>query len=737
MKRFTSSLIFGIVIFIPRLFAQNSRNVTIPINGYGELGNVVLPISLEWNESWLAEKSAFDYHHEIARVAGALCTISYTDCSERSDCLMAKAYSNLGFAEADTEYFYDIDYDEEAYGINQTAFSFASKKIAGGRNLIFVVIRGTPEGAEEWLSNLNVNDSRAQDAIYHEGFFLAVDQLQRHFAVFVKSRALDLQNSSLVITGHSRGAAVANLFAALLSDENLIDTKKTFVYTFAAPNVTTRSDAHDAHYNFIWNIVNGEDLVPTLPPSNENWKFTKFGITRTLVNSWNCENPKTHAENCVAKVNALYNRLLGREYFPFGTGPFIGVKLSDTLTSVNKDSEKYYKGFFPIHEKASRLMKNIFTQDDSEGTEERISRQEEKVRRKKKNNSSGGIEKIASKALERCDTRTRILIDYSMNAFVDMHAMQMYFSWIYSLDESEAFSERESTIVRLSGNFNGAVVDERGNIYAKISDGVLELRETRAPIAAWQIPVGNFGPISIGFPSQEKYSLLIYKDSILPTPIKVSVERYSSKGIFSETISKKIVGAHAGIVYNFAADESNIGEENEANLKKLKKQEAKLAIKDGQLKTTDTCHMNFELHFDTDGFFEFGVAAGLQKIYIEIMFGADLGEIKKTQVYTLGIGTQHSFCGPFMINAEAFAKFAHYRVSKEDKLQFTLVPALRVLFSIKPAKRFQFFLGGEFNFCIEEFNGDVFENGYRNGGIPSFGGGKLEIYPAIQFGVKL
>ncbi len=749
MKRFASSIIFATAIFAQGIFAQNSRRVAIPINGYGERENVVLPISLEWDESWLTEKSAFDYHHEIARVAGALCTVSYTDCSERSNSLMAKAYSSLGFAEGDTEFFYDIDYEEEAYKINQTAFSFAAKKISGGRNVIFVVIRGTPEGAEEWLSNLNVNDSLAQDAIYHEGFFLAVDQLQKRFLEFAKSRALDLENASLMITGHSRGAAVANLFAALLADENLVDTEKTFVYTFAAPNVTTRSDAQDARYHFIWNIVNGEDIVPTLPPENENWDFTKFGVTRTLVNSWNCEDQKNHAENCVAKMNSLYEQFFGREYFPFGTGTFIGAKLSDTLTSVNKNSEKYYKGFFPIHKKASRLMENVFSKDDSDEIEaeeiedeiheKEISGKEKKSRRKRKGHSTGGIEKIAAKALERCDTRTKILIDHSQNAFVDMHAMQMYFSWIYSLDEDEAFSARESSIVRLSGNFNGAVLDERGNIYAKISDGVLDLRETRAPIAAWQIPVGNFGPISIGFPSQKNYSLLIYKDSILPTPIKVSVERYSSEGIHLGTISKKIAGAHAGIVYSFSAGKSNLEKENgsEADFEKLKKQKAKLAIKDGHLKTTDTCHMNLELHFDTDGFFELGVAAGLQKIYIEIMFGADLGEIKKTQVYSLGIGTQHSFCGPFMLSVEAFSKFAHYRVSKEDKLQFTLVPALRLLLSIKPAKRFQFFLGGEFNFCIEEFNRDVFENGYRNGGIPSFGGGKLEVYPAIQLGVKL
>ena len=92
-----------------------------------------------------------------------------------------------------------------------------------------------------------------------------------------------------------------------------------------------------------------------------------------------------------------------------------------------------------------------------------------------------------------------------------------------------------------------------------------------------------------------------------------------------------------------------------------------------------------------------------------------------------------------MLNAEGFLKFVHYRYENDkDAWRFTLVPAMRFLLSVKPAKRFQFFTGVEFSAYINKMNGDIFENGYRSGGLsPIHFSNSFELYPSIQFGLKL
>ena len=352
-----------------------------------------------------------------------------------------------------------------------------------------------------------------------------------------------------------------------------------------------------------------------------------------------------------------------------------------------------------------------------------------------------GLKRLFYTIKKKADTKTQVLIEYSLHAFIDMHAMQSYLAWLMALDEIDVFSCRQSSIVRIKGVFNGAVVDKMGKIYAHIYDGVLHIRETKAPLAAWQIPLGNFGPISLGFPYSENFSLLIYRDSLIPTPIRVEIERYDADGTFLGVISKKCAGAHIGRVISFDVGKEALEKTDgsPASYKKLKGAEAKRAIKDGKLKNTDVSHMSFETHIDTDRFWEFGMTSGLQKFYLALLFGFDTKEPVSRQMFSMGVGTQHCFCGPVMLNAEAYARFAHYKPTNAvDEWRFTLVPATRFMLSIKPAKRIQFFSALEMSFELESLNSDLFNNGYRAGGLGAWKiNDSLTIEPTLQFGVKL
>lgn len=739
MKKFAITAIFLMVCGL-----CSAETLTVDITGYGKEQHTVVPINIEWNDSWFEPFSEPTYNHKLARAAGTLCVVSYIRSLKKEESFLAQAYKKFGVPFANIDWHYDIDYADKDYGIDQAAFSIARKKLPSGRDLVFVVIRGTPGNEEEWLSNINVwNDlmqnKNSKQKKYHEGFLGAVTKVMKSLESYASNNGVDLKKASLLITGHSRGAASSNLLSALLVDNDIVSPDRIFTYTFATPNVTTREDAHDPKYNYIINIVNGEDIVPTVPPYEKKWRFTKFGITKTLVNSWNCDDLSEYQKDFIPKMNSLYKKLLGREYHPFNTGTFIPSKIGDSMAFINPTPRKFYKSWFPLHKKLSKTIANTFPSSQLGETE--------KLTHNRHDESVSGIKKLFESIKKKADTKTQVLIEYSLNAFIDMHAMQSYLSWLMALDEFDAFSSRQSTIVRIKGVFNGAVVDAKGNVYAHIYDGVLHIRETKAPLAAWQIPLGNFGPISLGFPYSERFSLLIYRDSLVPTPVRITIERYDADGTFLGTISKKCAGAHIGGVYSF-----DVGKEalekvdgSPASYKKLKGREAKIAIKDGKLKNTDVSHMSFGTHLDTEGYWEFGMTSGLQKLYLATLVGFNTKDFSSSQSFSLGIGTQHCFCGPIMLNAEVYARFVRYTeysvynnwVVAED-WAFGLVPSTRFMLSIKPAKRIQFFSALELSYHIQELNEEVFSSGYKKGGMsPWHINDQFSISPSIQFGLKL
>ena len=727
--------------------ASFAQKVTVNVAGREVEKDTLVPITVEWNDAWFEPFAEPKYNHKLARAAGVLSSLAYDAHDKTPDNALAQAYAKYGVSYDKIEWHYNVDYSDTVYGINQTAFSLARKKLPSGRDLIFVVIRGTPGNEEEWLSNINVwNDystnSKSKQGPYHEGFYKAVVRVMEALKEYAGKSSLDLKRSSILVTGHSRGAAAANLLSALLVDTELASPDRIFAYTYATPNVTTREDAHDEKYNFIFNILNGEDIVPTVPIYQKKWRFTKFGISKPIVNSWTCDDLNEFEKEFIPKMNSLYKQLLGRDYYPFNTGTFIPTKMGDSLATINPSVKKFYRSWFPLHKKLSKTIAKQFP-----STEDRKQEEAWGMAKKGHDDSLTGLNRLFYTIKKKADTKTQVLIEYSLHAFIDMHAMQSYLAWLVSLDEIDVFSCRQSAIVRIKGVFNGAVVDAKGNIYAHIYDGVLHLKETKAPLAAWQIPLGNFGPISLGFPHSENFSLLIYRDSLVPTPVRITIERYDADGTFLGQISKKCAGAHIGTVYSF-----DVGKEalekmdgSPASYRKLKGHDAKIAIKDGKLKNTDVSHMSFGTHLDTEGYWEFGMTSGLQKIYLSTLVGFNTKDFSSSQSFSLGIGTQHCFCGPVMLNAEAYARFVRYTgysvynnwVVAED-WAFGLVPSTRFMLSIKPAKRIQFFSALELSYHIRELNEEVFSSGYQHGGMsPWRFSDQFSISPSIQFGLKL
>ncbi len=155
------------------------------------------------------------------------------------------------------------------------------------RDVFFLIVRGTNGTNAEWSSNFDVGANTAEytsmtgshadwkNQNNHKGFDVTTNRILKAFNQYVG----ELQNSgqlssggkrSIFISGHSRGAAIANLLGAHFEDDSAY---KSFTYTMAAPYTTTVSSA--GSYQSIFNIVNTDDLVPYLPL--EHWGFKRYG----------------------------------------------------------------------------------------------------------------------------------------------------------------------------------------------------------------------------------------------------------------------------------------------------------------------------------------------------------------------------------------------------------------------------------------------------------------------------
>ena len=123
---------------------------------------------------------------------------------------------------------------------------------------------------------------------------------------------------------------MANILGAKLDDEGVITGERLFVYTFAAPNVSQEEKTSNPKYNFIWNIINAEDIVPSVPPNRNNWKWKKYGQTKVIVNYWN-SNPEKYLDDYLPRMNQYFKQMLLRNYAPFKNGPFVQIQISRLL----------------------------------------------------------------------------------------------------------------------------------------------------------------------------------------------------------------------------------------------------------------------------------------------------------------------------------------------------------------------------------------------------------------------
>lgn len=224
------------------------KKVNLPFNGHS--------VSANWGWSMFDQSAVKNQVWDIfddnnLAIAGLALSRAAEDSQQQVESILGSE-NYLGFKAIRSQNY--------ASTANQhPAVTFASKPIlqnGKGEYVVAIVVRGTQPG--------NWDDYWTDISSLWGGFSTATDNLQIQLNEFLVDNCSagiqDLRGKvKFFVTGHSLGAAVANVMAKNLSNEYGADN--VFAYTFASP--TTIQSAQSA--GNIFNILNIEDGVTKLP----------------------------------------------------------------------------------------------------------------------------------------------------------------------------------------------------------------------------------------------------------------------------------------------------------------------------------------------------------------------------------------------------------------------------------------------------------------------------------------
>ena len=154
---------------------------------------------------------------------------------------------------------------------NSIGYAIGVRKFGSSHHVV-VSIRGE-DYKKEWAGDFQITpyDDDPRFNGDHYGFHVAALQVVSGLKAFLDKEGIS--NPKCLITGYSRGAAVAGLSAAMLIDENSTIAKENlYCYTFETPMGLKAEHDKDA-YKTILNFVNENDFMTYLAPG-------KYGFVR-------------------------------------------------------------------------------------------------------------------------------------------------------------------------------------------------------------------------------------------------------------------------------------------------------------------------------------------------------------------------------------------------------------------------------------------------------------------------
>ena len=206
--------------------------------------------SSEYIDYYTAKWNSSDYNVDLAKMTAALANAVYTPEAIETE------YRHLGFTNESYGfglYDYDGGYDPLRCG-----YAAGFKKSSYNDDVICLIsVRGSSNTAD-WIGNFSI---LTLDAGKHIGFSIPAEHIIDNVNSLIESNGIT-GNIKYVITGHSRGAAVANLTAVKLMERG-VPADNVYCYDFACPDVVCK--AMWPVYDNIFNLCNNLDVVTHVP----------------------------------------------------------------------------------------------------------------------------------------------------------------------------------------------------------------------------------------------------------------------------------------------------------------------------------------------------------------------------------------------------------------------------------------------------------------------------------------
>ena len=191
------------------------------------------------------------------------------------------SYKSLGFDSIKT-----YKYDGSKFF---AAHTIGKQTLSDGSTLVMITIRGS-SNAKNWLSDFNFITTKGLSG-NHVGFDTSANEVYTNLSNYLGG--IKTSNVKYVITGHSYGAANANLLAMKLSNAG-VPKANVYNYNFACPDVA-RGDSlfywnpNGIHDN-MFNIGYAKDYISVLPGITLNLsavaQWGKYGRSFWFSKDW-------------------------------------------------------------------------------------------------------------------------------------------------------------------------------------------------------------------------------------------------------------------------------------------------------------------------------------------------------------------------------------------------------------------------------------------------------------------
>ena len=482
---------------------------TVPFQMFGQAAlsnNQVRTLALPWDENWFA-RSSTAYNHELGQAMSVLTSSAY----DKTGTAARQNLRLLGCVDSkiDAHYPKKEDYRNST---NRVAYSFGLDDSDPNMPLVYVLVRGTP-GNVEWESNFNMS-SYGPGSPYHTGFYQAALYLMLDLRTFVEGTGVtDLSKARIVVTGHSRGAGVANLVGAMLDDGMLKNdtgqsaTERTFVYTFAAPPGTTQGNTNADKYANIFNIVNPQDVVPRVPLAQ--WKFSRYGITKQLLSKSNAA--RYYLGGAESRMRAKFAEITGGQtYQPYPAGACVSERFADLFYSASPSVRSYNNDDVGPYCTMSMIMRTIGN-DALGGNGAPIGKESPTklwyaigslLLGRPNFAKAVAMTVIGDGTLEGLEMCYRLRSPHIpvLTPFVHAHAQETYIAWMLSGTENEVFGSSYRGL-KVACPVDVRIYDAEDNLVCEIVDDVVNEDVMATGLAAMVIGEDKY----IDIPSDDQY----------------------------------------------------------------------------------------------------------------------------------------------------------------------------------------------------------------------------------------